>query len=217
MECKHGVDRVAIDQRAHQRFLVERVTDRHRLVGGQKFLAHLVGDRFMHDDAPGGSATLTSGPNRAEEDRLRRHLEIGARADDERIVAAQFHDAFDRGGRAPSSRPRSPSAPNRSRRRAECVDRRESFCPTVTRSPIRRVKIAGSAPVARQTRSAILITAMAVSGVFSEGFQTVASPQTAARAAFHDQTATGKLKAEITPTTPSGCHCSIRRWFGRSD
>ena len=58
---------------------------------------------------------------------------------------------------------------------------------------------------------------MAVSGVFSEGFQTVASPQTAASAAFHDQTATGKLKAEMTPTTPSGCHCSIRRWFGRSD
>ena len=59
-------------------------------------------------------------------------------------------------------------------------------------------KIAGSAPVSRQTRSAILVTAMAVSGVFSDGFQIVASPQTAASAAFHDQTATGKLKAEMT-------------------
>ena len=58
-----------------------------------------------------------------------------------------------------------------------------------------RVKIAGSAPVSRQTRSAILVTAIAVSGVFSDGFQIVASPQTAASAAFHDQTATGKLKA----------------------
>ena len=37
---------------------------------------------------------------------------------------------------------------------------------------------------------------MAVSGVFSDGFQTVASPQTAARAAFQAQTATGKLKAD---------------------
>ena len=55
------------------------------------------------------------------------------------------------------------------------------------------------------------LTAIAVSGVFSEAFQTVASPQTAARAAFHDQTATGKLKALITATTPSGCHCSIKR------
>src|SRR6266581_2537152 len=86
-----------------------------------------------------------------------------------------------------------------------------SFWPTVLRSPTSRVKIAGSAPVSRQTRSAIFVTATAVSGVFSDGFQTVASPQTAARAAFHDQTATGKLNAVITATTPSGCHCSIKR------
>src|SRR5919204_2090516 len=87
----------------------------------------------------------------------------------------------------------------------------DNFCPTVLRSPISNVKIAGSAPLSRQTRSQIFITAIAVSGVFSEGFQTVASPQTAANAAFHDQTATGKLNALITAMTPSGCHCSIRR------
>src|SRR5947199_7811661 len=92
-----------------------------------------------------------------------------------------------------------------------------SFWPTVLRSPINNVKIAGSAPVSRQTRSAILVTAIAVSGVFSEGFQIVASPHTAARAAFQDQTATGKLNAVITATTPSGCHCSINRWLERSD
>ena len=91
------------------------------------------------------------------------------------------------------------------------------LCPSVGPSPITSEKMAGSAPVFRQTRSAILITASAVSGVFSDGFQIVASPQTAARVAFHDQTATGKLKAEIIPITPSGCHCSIRRWLGRSD
>ena len=86
-----------------------------------------------------------------------------------------------------------------------------NFWPTVLRSPTSRVKIAGSAPVSRQTRSQIFVTATAVSGVFSDGFQTVASPQTAASAAFHDQTATGKLNAVITATTPSGCHCSISR------
>ena len=43
------------------------------------------------------------------------------------------------------------------------------------------------------------------------------SPQTAASAAFHDQTATGKLNAVMTPIGPSGCHCSIMRWPGRSD
>src|SRR4030095_1906186 len=86
-----------------------------------------------------------------------------------------------------------------------------NFWPTVLRSPISRVKIAGSAPVSRQTRSAIFVTAIAVSGVFSEGFQTVASPQTAASAAFHDQTATGKLNAVITATTPRGYNYYINR------
>jgi hypothetical protein len=58
--------------------------------------------------------------------------------------------------------------------------------------------------------------ASAVTGVFSDGFQTTLSPQTKARQAFHAQTATGKLKAEITPTTPKGCQVSIIRWPGRS-
>src|SRR6266446_5545214 len=92
-----------------------------------------------------------------------------------------------------------------------------NFWPTDFRSPISNVKMAGLAPVSLQTRSAIFVTAIAVSGVFSDGFQIVASPQTAARAAFQDQTATGKLNAVMTATSPSGCHCSIKRWFGRSD
>ena len=62
-----------------------------------------------------------------------------------------------------------------------------SFWPTLLRSPSSKVKIAGSAPVSRQTRSAIFVTAIALSGVFSDAFQTVASPQTAASAAFHVQ------------------------------
>src|SRR5215471_16572037 len=77
-----------------------------------------------------------------------------------------------------------------------------NFWPTVFRSPTSRVKIAGSAPVSRQTRSAILVTAIALSGVFSDGLQIVVLTHTAARAAFHDQTATGKLKAVITATRP---------------
>src|SRR5436190_9695733 len=92
-----------------------------------------------------------------------------------------------------------------------------NFWPTVLRSPISNVKIAGSAHVSRQTRSAIFVTAIAVSGVFSDAFQIVASPQTAARAAFHDQTATGKLNEVITATTPNGCHCSNKRYLCRPD
>jgi hypothetical protein len=41
-------------------------------------------------------------------------------------------------------------------------------------------------------------------GVFSEGFQMQVSPHTQAIIAFQAQTATGKLKAEMIPTTPSG-------------
>ena len=49
---------------------------------------------------------------------------------------------------------------------------------------------------------------MAVRGVLLEGFQITVSPAIAAMNAFHAHTATGKLKAEITPTAPKGCHCS---------
>ncbi|COV15770.1 Uncharacterised protein [Mycobacterium tuberculosis] len=43
------------------------------------------------------------------------------------------------------------------------------------------------------------------------------SPQTSATAVFHAQTATGKLNAVITPTTPSGCQVSRSRCPARSD
>ena len=55
----------------------------------------------------------------------------------------------------------------------------------------------------------IFIVAIAVSGVFSEGFQITGLPQTSARAAFQDHTATGKLNAVMTPQGPSGCQLSV--------
>jgi hypothetical protein len=59
-------------------------------------------------------------------------------------------------------------------------------------------------------------TAIAVRGTLCDGFQTMVSPQTAAIIAFQAQTAPGKLKAVMMPTTPSGCHCSYMRCSGRS-
>ncbi len=59
--------------------------------------------------------------------------------------------------------------------------------------------------------------ASAVNGVSSDGFHTTVSPHTSATAVFHAHTATGKLNAVITPTTPSGCHVSISRCPGRSE
>src|SRR5574340_214919 len=73
-----------------------------------------------------------------------------------------------------------------------------------------------SAPKRCRARSNSAWVASAASGVFSLGFQTTALPHTSASAAFQAQTATGKLNAVTTPTTPSGCHCSIIRCPGRS-
>ena len=53
-----------------------------------------------------------------------------------------------------------------------------------------------------------LIAATALRAAFEDGFQITVSPHTRAINAFQDHTATGKLKAVITPTGPSGCHCS---------
>ena len=53
--------------------------------------------------------------------------------------------------------------------------------------------------------------ARADSSAASAGFQTTVSPATRARAVFQAYTATGKLNAEMIPTTPSGCQVSISR------
>ena len=86
-----------------------------------------------------------------------------------------------------------------------------SASPT-SRPPIRiPERASGASPKRRLARSTTACAASAVNGVFSEGFQTTGSPQTKASAAFQDHTATGKLKADITPQTPSGCQVSIIR------
>ncbi len=74
----------------------------------------------------------------------------------------------------------------------------------------------GTSSNSASTSVAIRWQANAHSGVFSEGFQTKVSPHTSASIAFQAHTATGKLNAVMTPTGPSGCHCSVRRCSGRS-
>ncbi|MNE85507.1 hypothetical protein D3C80_1825160 [compost metagenome] len=75
----------------------------------------------------------------------------------------------------------------------------------------------GASPKAFRAFSNSAWQASAVSGVFSDGFHTTALPHTSARVVFQAQTATGKLKALITPTTPSGCQVSRMWWPGRSE
>lgn len=59
----------------------------------------------------------------------------------------------------------------------------------------------------------------AIDDKFVDGapFQTQTSPQINPNAKFHPNTATGKLKAVIIPTTPNGFHYSIIKWDGLSD
>ena len=83
--------------------------------------------------------------------------------------------------------------------------------------PTRTWLTSAGAPCSESARSSRAALAAAVSGAFSDGFQITVSPQTSATAVFHDQTADGKLKALMTPTTPRGCHVSISRCPGRSD
>ena len=86
------------------------------------------------------------------------------------------------------------------------------------RAPRARRRRSASAPRVEET----FIAASAVKGVFSDGFQITGSPQTSASAAFQAQTATGKLKAEITAQVPSGARSpscggpdARRRWSDR--
>src|SRR4051812_19265537 len=83
--------------------------------------------------------------------------------------------------------------------------------------PARTWLTSAGAPCSARARSRSAALAAAVNGACSDGFQITGSPQTRATAAFQDQTAAGKLKALMTPTTPRGCQVSIRRCPGRSD
>ncbi len=76
---------------------------------------------------------------------------------------------------------------------------------------------AAGAPASARAWASSEEDAQAHSGACSDGFHTTVSPQTRATAVFQDHTATGKLNALMTPTTPNGCQVSISRWPGRSD
>src|SRR3546814_4610923 len=82
--------------------------------------------------------------------------------------------------------------------------RSSTSCSPSSRPPMSRLArpFGASSPNPFTTLSTIAWTANAVSGAFSDGFQTTESPQTNASAEFQHQTATGKLKAEMTPTGP---------------
>ena len=87
------IDRVLVDERSHHRFVIERIADRQRFVVQPKvcFEPLAATDSCMITRR----VEVQRWPGRAdcaEEDRLRGHIEVGARRDDKRVVAAELHD-----------------------------------------------------------------------------------------------------------------------------
>ena len=194
-----------------------RIADRQPLVDRQQPVAQLVGDRLVHDQPPQRRAALAAGADGGEHDRPHGQVEIGRRRDDHAVVAAELQAASGRAAWRPSRRRRGPSAPSRSPRSAAAAATRPAAGPTSRaaddqarnrRRHVRRPRpaSAGTAPGTRSRTAASSPTA-----------STRPDRRTPTRcAAFHAHTATGKLNAVITPTGPSGCHCSVSRWPGRS-
>lgn len=63
----------------------------------------------------------------------------------------------------------------------------------------------------------MLAVAIVTNDVEGAPFHTTKSPQIKAIAAFHPNTAQGKLKAVITPTIPSGFQTYIMKCYGLSE
>ncbi len=88
----HVFEAVFVDQRADQ-VAFQRVADAHLGIGGLEAGNDFFFDRLMGDQPTQGGATLASSAHGAEQDRAYGHVQVGAWAEDHRVVAAQFKDA----------------------------------------------------------------------------------------------------------------------------
>lgn len=193
------------------------MTDTDPGIGCLEALDYLVLHRLMGNQPAQGGAALPGGAHRAEQDAAHRQVEVGAWRQDHRVVAAQFEDAASETRRHPRRHfaPHASAAGGADQGDATVVHQRFAGLAVADQqlAQVRR-RIAAEGP--RGTLEQCL-AGQCGEGVFSEGFQTTELPQTSASAVFHDHTATGKLNALITPTTPSGCQVSRMWWPGRSD
>ena len=204
-----------VDQRSDQGAVGDRVADRQLPVGRHDPLDERVGHRPVHDQPAQRGAPLAGGARGGEHDAAHGEVEIRRRRDDRGVVAAELQQRL----AEPLRHPRTDllTHPHRAGR-AHQRDPRVIDQPFADLAPALDQPVeARGAPTSSAARSVSAWQASAVSGVSSEGFHTRVSPQTSAIAAFHDHTATGKLNAVITPTTPSGCQVSISRCPGRSE
>ena len=193
-----------------------RIADRDAVVDLAQARDEAVVDALVDEQPAQRRAALAGRAHRREGDGAQREVEVGRGRRRSRRCCRRARGWRGRSAPRAAARPARPMA-------VEPVAETTGTRGSSTRiSPISRPPIStsdrpsGASPKRAIARSTSACVASAVSGVFSDGFQTTGSPQTKASAAFQDQTATGKLKAEITPQTPSGCQVSIMRWSGRS-
>ena len=171
----------------------------------------------MDDQPPEGGASLPGGAHCGEEDRPDGQFEVGVVHHDDGVVAAEFEDRTAEAGWPP---PPPPSCPTPVEPVAEIRGRRRSLImrsPTTDPLPTTRLNTPSNPDAGHD----------ALRRSWSRQRRSAESPTRASRRPcrrkprrwpqFQDHTATGKLKAVMTPTGPSGCHCSYIRWRGRSE
>ncbi len=88
----HFLDGRGVNERAHERALVQRVANGHLPVAGEKAFGQFRLDGLVNQDAAGAGAALAGGADGAEKNRARRQLEIGRGRHDDGVVAAQFEE-----------------------------------------------------------------------------------------------------------------------------
>ncbi len=79
-----------VDQRAHQRVLVDRVTNFHLTVGFDQRVLEFFEARLVNKDAARCRAALAGCANRAKDDCRNSEVEVGLFIDDDGIVTTEF-------------------------------------------------------------------------------------------------------------------------------
>src|SRR5262249_19510335 len=82
----HRAYGLAVDQRTHQRSLVERIADADLRACLLEPLREASRDALLQDETPRGRAALARRPESSEEDRPQRQVEVRVVEDDDRVV-----------------------------------------------------------------------------------------------------------------------------------
>ena len=89
---EHGIDRIGSDQRTHQGFLIERISNPHLAISLNQLSAQLSGDALMNNNPTRRSTALTRCAHGTEKNRARCQIKIGFLGYDDRIIPAKFQN-----------------------------------------------------------------------------------------------------------------------------